>query len=292
MLAPIAIFAFNRPTELANMLESLKQNPLFEESEKYVFIDGPRNEKDASLIKEVAQIAHTATDNVKLSPQNKGLGSSIIAGVSEVLNEHDSVIVLEDDLRLMPGFLAYMNNALEHFKVDERILAICGYSLKIKTPKDYDSTAYLGDRASSWGWGTWRDRWEKVDWGVSDWTEFSNNKKATARFNQCGSDMFGMLRDYMEGRNRSWAIRFCYHQFKNGLYSVHPVKSLVDNEGFGEAATNCRQKYNRFKIELTDSINLKAEDALEPNKTILRQLHRYHSIPIRIYSRIRKLLNV
>ena len=241
MSAPIAIFAFNRPKELANMLESLKQNPLFEESEKYVFIDGPRNEKDASLIKEVAQIAYTATDNVKLSPQNKGLGSSIIAGVSEVLNEHDAVIVLEDDLRLMPGFLTYMNN---------------------------------------------------VDREVSDWAEFSNNKKAIARLNQCGSDMFGMLRDYMEGRNRSWAIRFCYHQFKHGLYSVHPVKSLVDNEGFGEAATNCRQKYNRFKIELTDSINLKAEDALEPNKTILRQLHRYHSIPIRIYSRIRKLLNV
>ena len=274
------------------MLESLKQNPLFEESEKYVFIDGPRNEKDASLIKEVAQIAYTATDNVKLSPQNKGLGSSIIAGVSEVLNEHDAVIVLEDDLRLMPGFLTYMNNALEHFKVDERILAICGYSLKITTPKGYDSTAYFGDRASSWGWGTWRDRWQNVDWEVSDWAEFSNNKKAIARLNQCGSDMFGMLGDYMEGRNRSWAIRFCYHQFKHGLYSVHPVKSLVDNEGFGEAATNCRQKYNRFKIELTDSINLKAEDALEPNKTILRQLHRYHSIPIRIYSRIRKLLNV
>ena len=202
------------------------------------------------------------------------------------------MIVLEDDLRLMPGFLTYMNNALEHFKVDERILAICGYSLKIKTPKGYDSTAYFGDRASSWGWGTWRDRWQNVDWEVSDWAEFSNNKKAIARLNQCGSDMFGMLRDYMEGRNRSWAIRFCYHQFKHGLYSVHPVKSLVDNEGFGEAATNCRQKYNRFKIELTDSINLKAEDALEPNKTILRQLHRYHSIPIRIYSRIRKLLNV
>ena len=156
------------------MLESLKQNPLFEESEKYVFIDGPRNEKDASLIKEVAQIAYTATDNVKLSPQNKGLGSSIIAGVSEVLNEHDAVIVLEDDLRLMPGFLTYMNNALEHFKVDERILAICGYSLKIKTPKGYDSTAYFGDRASSWGWGTWRDRWQNVDWEVSDWAEFSN----------------------------------------------------------------------------------------------------------------------
>ena len=291
-MTPIAIFAFNRPKELSDMLASLKQNPLFEESEKYIFIDGPRNDKDAELIKEVEQIAHAVTDNVKLSPQNKGLGSSIIAGVSEVLSHHNSVIVLEDDLRLMPGFLTYMNEALEHFKDDERILAVCGYSLKIKTPKDYKSSIYLGDRTSSWGWGTWRDRWEKVDWDVSDWEEFSNNKKEITRFNQCGSDMFGMLNDYMEGRNRSWAIRFCYHQFKHGLYSAHPVKSLVDNEGFGETATNCRQKYNRFKIELTDSIDLKVKGELEPNKSLMRQLHRYHSIPIRIYSRIRKILNV
>ena len=274
------------------MLESLKQNPLFEQSEKYVFIDGPRNDQDTVLIKEVKRLALKFTDNVKVAEKNKGLGSSIIGGVSKVLSQHESVIVLEDDLRLMPGFLTYMNDALIKFKGDERILAVCGYSLKIKTPNGYNSSVYLGDRASSWGWGTWRDRWEMVDWQVSDWTEFSNDKKAIARFNQCGSDMFSMLRDYMEGRNHSWAIRFCYHQFKHGLYSVHPVKSLVDNEGFGAAATNCRQKYNRFKIELTDSINLKAEDALEPNKTILHQLHRYHSIPIRIYSRIRKLLNV
>lgn len=292
MLAPIAIFAFNRPKELANMLASLKRNPLFDESEKYIFIDGPRNDKDAELIKEVEQIAHTVTANVKVSPQNKGLGSSIIAGVSEVLSQHDSVIVLEDDLRLMPGFLTYVSQALKRFKDDERILAVCGYSLKIKPPKGYDSTVYLGDRASSWGWGTWRDRWGKVDWKVSDWKEFSNDKNAIAQFNQCGSDMFGMLRDYMEGHNRSWAIRFCYHQFKHGLYSVHPVKSLVDNEGFGKAATNCRQKYNRFKIELIDSVDLNVNGELEPNKSLMRQLHRYHSIPIRIYSRIRKILNI
>lgn len=291
-MTPIAIFAFNRPKEFTNMLASLKRNPLFEESEKYFFIDGPRNDKDIDLIKEVEQIALTVTDNVKLSPENKGLGSSIIAGVSEVLSQHDSVIVIEDDLRLMPGFLTYMNQALECFKNDERILAVCGYSLKIKTPKGYDSTVYLGDRVSSWGWGTWRDRWEKVNWEVSDWEEFSSDTKAIARLNQCGSDMFGMLRDFMEGRNRSWAIRFCYHQFKNGMYSVHPVKSLVNNEGFGETATNCRQKYNRFKIELTDSIDLKVNGVLDPRKSLMRQLHRYHSIPIRIYSRIRKMLNV
>lgn len=292
MAAPIAIFAFNRPKEFSNMLDSLKRNPLYDESEKFVFIDGPRNDRDLFLVKEVETIARQITPNVALSAKNKGLGASIINGITELLDKHNNVIVLEDDLTLMPGFLTYMNEALERFKHDPRILSVCGFSLKIKPPKGYAESTYLGDRSSSWGWGTWSDRWSKVDWSVSDWNEFSQDKEAIAEFNRRGSDMFGMLQDYMLGRNHSWAIRFCYHQFKNGLYSVHPIKSLVDNNGFGVAATNCQQKYNRFKIELIDFIDIENNSIMKPENNIIKQLHYYHSIPLRIYSRIRKLLNI
>ena len=292
MLAPIAIFAFNRPDALANMFASLRLNPLYNESEKFVFIDGPRDKQEATLVKETERIALAETQNVTTSTTNKGLGNSIISGISKLLQTYDRIIVIEDDLRLMPGFLTYMNQALDAHRHDKRILSVCGYSLRIKLPQNYPHNVYLGDRSSSWGWGTWANRWNKVDWNISDWHDFSFDKKRIRAFNSRGSDMFGMLNDYMHGKNHSWAIRFCYHQYKYHLYSLHPVKSLVDNEGFGEQATNCKQKYNRFKIELTDSISPLNGDNILPNPTIIRQLHRYHSIPLRIYSRLRKLLNI
>ena len=74
MPAPIAIFAFNRPEALVNMFASLRLNPLYDESEKFVFIDGPRNEKDAILIKEVERIALAETPNVNHIQQTKVLG--------------------------------------------------------------------------------------------------------------------------------------------------------------------------------------------------------------------------
>lgn len=274
------------------MFESLRQNPLYDESDKYVFVDGPRDRDDEPLVREVVEIARRETANVTVSDTNKGLGNSIIGGVSKLLSVYDRVIVIEDDLRLMPGFLSYMNRTLDCCRDDSRILAVCGYSLKIKRPGDYRPTVYLGDRASSWGWGTWADRWKAVDWSVADWDEFSHDKRAQAEFNKRGSDMTSMLRGYMEGRNRSWAIRFCYHQFRHGLYSVHPVQSLVDNDGFGASATNCRQKYNRFKIELAQSVEPEHTENIAPDRRIIRQLHRYHSIPLRIYSRIRKILDI
>ena len=208
MLAPIVIFAFNRPEALQKLLDSLGMNSFYEESDKYIFIDGPRCEEDKAKVDEVITIARKVASNISISPVNRGLGNSIIAGVS--------TIVLEDDLICAPNFLSYMNQALDFYENDNKIISICGYGLKIKRPRGYVGDVYLLGRSSSWGWATWKDRWEQIDWDIQ------------------------------------WAIRFCYNQFKLGKYSICPFISKVDNIGFGEEATNCKQRYSRFKINFQD----------------------------------------
>lgn len=293
MLAPIVIFAFNRPKSLQRMIESLRSNALYEESEKFVFIDGPRNDKDRRKIQEVLTIAQEVTLNVSVSAVNKGLGHSIISGVSVVIEKYGKAIVLEDDLICTPNFLSYMNQALDFYEQDQRIISVCGYGLKIKRPKNYDGDVYLSGRSSSWGWATWRDRWKSVDWEVRDWAEFSHDRKKIKEFNKNGSDMFSMLKGYMEGRNRSWAIRFCYNQYKTRRYSVCPFLSKVDNDGFGEDATNCKQKYSRFEVNPDKIGNLTFAFVrdIKPNRQIARQCYHYHSIGMRIYSKVRNMLS-
>lgn len=249
MLAPIVIFAFNRPHSLSRLIADLERNPLYAQSDKFVYVDGSRCPDDEEKVNEVIRVARTTDARITISKKNKGLCESIIDGVSDVMSRYGKAIVLEDDLRLMPGFLQFMNNALDMYQADERIISVCGYGLKIRRPKGYVGDVYLSPRASSWGWGTWVDRWNSIDWSVSDWDKFRSDRKAHRAFNRGGSDMYGMLRDYMEGRNHSWAIRFCYSQFRQERYSVHPFLSFVDNEGFGENATNCRQRHSRFRVE-------------------------------------------
>ena len=294
MLAPIVIFAFNRPDSLQRMIDSLKLNPLYEESEKFVYIDGPRSEDERHKVDEVIAVAENITHNVSISPVNKGLGSSIIAGVSAVLEKYGKAIVLEDDLVFTPNFLSYMNQALEFYEDDNRIISICGYGLKIKHPKGYRGDVYLSGRSSSWGWATWRDRWQQIDWDILDWNELSADRVRQKAFNKNGSDMFAMLKDYMEGRNHSWAIRFCYNQFKLGMYSVSPFLSKVNNEGFGENATNCKQRYSRFKIDIdtTGTYTFVFDKNIVPNKKIEKECYHYHSLVLRVYSRVRKILHI
>lgn len=293
MKAPIAIFAFNRPRQFARMIDSLKKNEGFAGREVFVFVDGPRNSDDQPKIKEVIELACSFTAHVISSPTNKGLAASVIAGVSKLMDKYGLCIVIEDDLVLMPSFLPFMDEALDFYADDERIFSVCGYGLKIKRPKGYDGDVYLGIRSSSWGWATWKDRWDTVDWEVSDWQQLSESKKMQKAFNAGGSDMYGMLKDFMEGRNNSWAIRFCYAQHRQGRYSLHPFRSLVANEGFGIEATNCRQKYSRFKIELDDTGQpLSLPSQVLPSKHIITQNARYHSFLIRLYSWVRRKLNV
>lgn len=292
---PIVIFAFNRPTALKRLCNSLIQNHDIEKHDILIFIDGPRNESDIPLINQVKDIASKITSYIYTSETNKGLANSIISGVTEVINKYGTAIVLEDDLILNPYFLDYMDRGLELYKDNPKVLSICGYGLKITKPKDYPHEVYAARRSSSWGWATWADRWNQVDWSVSTFDELSKSKSMQRGFNRAGSDMYSMLRGYMEHKNNSWAIRFCYHQFLNNMYSIHPFKSLVDNEGFGEDGTNCRQKYNRFKIEQYDDselLSLPDSDAIEIDNRIDNQIYRYHSIPVRIYSLFRRKLNI
>ena len=289
MLAPIVIFAFNRPEALQKLLDSLRMNSFYEESDKYIFIDGPRCEEDKAKVDEVVTIARKVASNISISPVNRGLGNSIIAGVSTIIAEYGKAIVLEDDLICAPNFLSYMNQALDFYEI-----SICGYGLKIKRPRGYVGDVYLLGRSSSWGWATWKDRWEQIDWDIQDWNEFSSNKQMRRAFNKNGSDMYSMLKGYMEGKNHSWAIRFCYNQFKLGKYSICPFISKVDNIGFGEEATNCKQRYSRFKVnmDIAHSHEFLFEKDIESNKRIEKLCYRYHSITLRLYSKIRKTLHI
>ena len=70
---------------------------------------GPKSTADENAVKEVRELLK-GLDGFKsvrivASESNKGLATSIISGVSEVVNEYGRIIVLEDDLVTNPGYL-------------------------------------------------------------------------------------------------------------------------------------------------------------------------------------------
>lgn len=194
---PVILFAFNRPERLKAIIESLLQNEEAKHSVLYVFVDGPRFQRKGEVesVEKVRDYVKSITGvkevHYKFAVQNKGLGNSVIKGVTEVINRYGKAIVLEDDLILAPNFLFFMNQGLDKYKDEKSVFSICGYSNKVKVPKDYSYDTYFCTRSSSWGWATWADRWNSVDWELENFDKYHILKKEFNRWG--GSDCWKML---------------------------------------------------------------------------------------------------
>lgn len=241
-LAPICLFTYNRLEETMRTIEALKNNYLARDSQLFIFSDGAKNEKSIVKVLNVRTFLRTITGfkSVKIfeSEGNMGLAKSIINGVTQIINEFGKVIVLEDDLITTSNYLDFMNKALVFYEKSQKVFSISGYSMDlpslIKYPKDY----YFGYRASSWGWGTWENRWGLVDWESFGYKKTVWSPSKHLKFMRGGSDMPFMLWKQMNGKIDSWAIRWCYHQFKNDLLTLFPTVSKLESIGFGEDATH------------------------------------------------------
>ncbi len=287
-LAPICLFVYSRLNETKQTVESLQRNFLATQSELYIFSDGEKNESTRYDVSVVRKYIHTITGfkNVTIfeSKLNKGLANSIISGVTQIVNEYGKVIVVEDDLILSPNFLSFMNDALSYYKHSPRILSVSGYAFDLEYPEYYKYDVAFSYRFASWGWGTWKERWEKIDWEMKDYSHYRWNILKLFKFMRGGSDLVKMLRRQMLGEIDSWAIRFDYHNFKYDLLNVFPVRSKVLYNGFTSGATHTNKKNDTYNNHLDDSEQtefnfLNTED---PQKGISKQFYNHYSLSTRL----------
>ncbi|MEO8577413.1 MAG: PIG-L family deacetylase [Gemmatimonadales bacterium] len=241
--APIAVFAFRRLDLLQKTLRSLEKCESFSGKEVIVYSDAARPERPDEALA-VANVrawlrgwCHAKGATLVEARRNVGLKASIVSSVSRLLETHERVIVIEDDLILAPSFLTYMNGALEAFKDRDDIVQVSGYMV----PHNQQLPPVGLLRApGSWGWATWRRAWRHYRDDVGALATEVREKDASA-FNF--DDTYGSL-DALD-RNASgtlvtWAVRWYASVFLRGGLTLYPSRSLVRNVGFGDDGTNCK----------------------------------------------------
>lgn len=273
---------------------SLQGNILADQSDLFIYIDGPRTEKDFEKVEETKKVAENVTGfrskTVLCSAINKGLAKSIVTGTSEVIEKYGKAIVLEDDLFLSSGFLSFMNTMLDAYESDERVFQISGFGTKVRVPKGYSCEYYLNTRAQSWSWATWKDRWDSIDWEIMDYNEFMADKVLKRKLLKSGSELVDAVWYYKNGAD-IWYICFMYNMFRQNKYCITPIRSLVKNEGFRNDATHTKN-YNRFNVEFDNRIHdYEINRCLSWNKRINRSAVKYWTISYRVYGKMRTFLS-
>jgi len=266
-LAPVILFAFNRPEHTRKTLTALKRNHLSGQSKLFIYIDGPKSQEQAEKVEEVKKVAAEESwcGEVKIveSKTNKGLYASVIAGVTEIVNRYGKVIVLEDDLITDSFFLKFMNDALEKYEKDAKVISMTAYIYPVKGL----APLFFLKGADCWGWATWKRGWDLLETDGKKLLKQLEEKKLTAEFDFNNSYPYSqMLRDRIEGKNNSWAILWYASAFLANKLTLYPGSSLVQNIGIDGSGMHSGTYTDKFDVELKNEEIILKDIPVEEDK--------------------------
>lgn len=279
--APVVLFVYKREKHVQKVLEALDDNILADQSNLFIFSDGYKDdiekievEKVRDCIRQYEKNNHFQRVQIYERDHHYGLANSVIAGVSSVMNDYGRVIVLEDDLVTSRDFLLYMNSALDYYAMEEKVWSIAGYTPNMKELSSYHKDVYVCVRAGSWGWATWQDRWDSIDWDVKDYSQYKKDKKKRKEFKKRGYNMPEMLDLQMQGKKDSWAIIFCYEQFKQNKVTINPTVSKIKNIGMDGSGTH-KANTNHWDVILSQDVKKTNFIPPEIDKKVVRTYYNF-----------------
>ena len=256
MHVPILLMTYRRPDNTKRILDIIKN---FNKGNIFVFNDGLKflahkdNHKKTRNV--ILNFKKKNNINIIFSKKNLTQKYNLPFAISKVFKKFDRVIILEDDCIPNKSFFKFCNLLLERYKDDNRISQISGNNFLNykKFKRRNDDSYFFSNFTSSWGWATWKNRWENsYDSEISLWpkikkekwlSDIFNNKKSVEFWSKAFDRRFKNLDD-------DWDRPWTFANLINNRLSIFPNKNLICNIGDDNSALHSNpKKWNNLKLE-------------------------------------------
>jgi hypothetical protein len=301
--APIALFVYNRLSHSRQTVDALQKNSLSRDSDLFVFSDAPKSAAQTEAVREVRQyirqIDGFKSVTIVERETNFGLARSIIEGVTRLCEEHGRVIVLEDDLITSPHFLKFMNDALDMYKHEDRVMHISGSAYPIEIPK---GETFFFRVPLCWGWATWKRSWKHFKKDINLMSSFDRRMRRKFSIDNT-YHYWNQLECNKNGTLDTWFVFWYANLFLRDGLACFPARSLVRNIGMDGSGThsgpsdNYYVELSRTPINISKTLIIKENKGIEDlHKRFFKRVHPQKSllkIPkaknfIRIFARLVK----
>ena len=173
----ICIIAYNRTESLKRTLNFINQATFSRKTKLYISIDHS-DSTDVEIFAKDFQWKYGEKEII-LHKTKLGLRKHILS-CGNILNNHDALIVLEDDIVVSPDFYNYAQATVNKYHDDDNIAGISLYNFPISyhsnqpfSPQLSDSDIYLMQNAQSWGQVWMRKQWKDFyNWYLVNNDEF------------------------------------------------------------------------------------------------------------------------
>lgn len=296
--SPIALFVYNRLEHTQKTVSALQQNELAEQSDLYIFSDGPKSPEALPRIQAVRDYLSTITGFKSIRiierSENWGLARSIIEGVTELVNRFGKVVVLEDDLVTSPYFLRYMNDALMRYEGTNEVMHIAGYMPAI--PSAALPETFFLRMTSCWGWATWARAWRQFEKDPEKLLS-SFSPRMIRNFNLDDSyDYWIQVLQNRENRINTWAVFWYASVFQHGGLCLHPAVSMVRNIGNDGTGIHCGVN-DEYEVGLAENPVKVFSETFVENVDAVKELKAFYKsmrlgVVGRFFRRIKSILSV
>ena len=257
----VLVLAFRRPDKLYETLAALKVNRL---GKVYIHIDGPRYgvAEDAAAVAACFEVANQFTwdcpSEIRLLPQNGGLGLGVLQGINWFFEHETKGIILEEDVIIAPNSLFLAGLMLQEFAHDPEVGSVTLFNaVPQKVQSQPESLLRFSKIPSSQYWGTWKDRWVQTI-ELSSITLQTNTR---AELEGVGGERFAeswidSLGSAITDSQLSWEHGWILTHWINSWKSVVSSKNFAVHNGFGPAASNsnvCPSWYPTQFSEMLDT---------------------------------------
>ncbi len=239
----ICIIAYNRENSLKRLLQFIKEAYYPQNAKLYISIDH-------SECKSVENIAYNfywehGEKEVIIHEKKLGLRKHILR-CGNLLNSHDALIVLEDDIVVSPDFFNYALVTTKKYHNYNDIAGISLYNFPVSyhcqlpfIPLTSDSDVFLMQNAQSWG-----QIWMKKQWfDFIDWYKENNDN-----FQEC-SHLPKSICNWPKSSWLKFHTKYCIEENK---FFIYPYKSR--STCFSDIGEHTRSQTNIFQTFLLPSI--------------------------------------
>lgn len=267
----VLLIAFNRPETAQKVFDQIKKvrPPRF-----YLAVDGPRpgkfgeEEKCIECQSIANQVDWECEVHTLFRKENVGCGFGPAGAISWAFETTEELIVLEDDCLPSVSFFYFCDELINKYKNDKRIWIISGLSIHsgedILGKYDYTFSRF----AHTWGWATWKDRWNEFDMYMKDVPQFlaeggSYNVYQQRRMSVNTDKRLKQVYNTIDEEvKHSWDTQWGYTRLKSGGVSIVPKLNMITNVGAvngthsseGSSSSNIPSNELKFPLKHPDFI--------------------------------------
>lgn len=252
--------AFNRPDCTAQVFESIRS---VKPRKLYVAIDGPRPgrkddvENRNKVLEIVKNVDWDCESKYLIHDKNLGCSLSGVTAWRWFFGFEDRMLFIEDDGLGGDSAFWFMDEMLERFKDDDRILNVGVGNFGLKQG---DSTYFFTRKsATTYFMGTWKRVLDKYDYDLSTYSGLKWKRSFQKHFVSLGEYLIATtnfdkyVKSVKEGRRENtYDLQLDYMAYKDDMYSVNPNYNLVSNIGFESGANTNYSKESKIYKEFAN----------------------------------------